>query len=49
MLNTKILRKLESLRDLPTMPIVISEVLELIDNPKISAYQLAQIIEKTKH
>ena len=46
MLNEKILKKLESLRDLPTIPIVISEVLELIDNPKISAYQLAQIIEK---
>lgn len=46
MLEPRVAKKLESIRDLPTIPIVISEVLSAIDNPNMSAYKLAQIIEK---
>ncbi len=46
MLESRISKKLESIRDLPTIPIVISEVLSAIDNPNMSAYKLAQMIEK---
>jgi HD-like signal output (HDOD) protein len=46
MLDEKIRKKLESIRDLPTIPIVISEVLAAIDNPKMSAANLASIIER---
>lgn len=46
MLESRVAKKLESIRDLPTVPIVISEVLSAIDNPNMSAYKLAQIIEK---
>jgi HD-like signal output (HDOD) protein len=46
MLDDKIRKKLESIRDLPTIPIVISEVLSAIDNPKMSAANLASIIER---
>lgn len=46
MLNPKILRKLESIRDLPTVPIVISQILNAIDSPNTTAGQLANLIEK---
>jgi len=46
MLEPRIQKRLESIRDLPTMPIVISEVLSAIDNPNMSASNLAQIVEK---
>lgn len=46
MLESRVAKKLESIRDLPSVPIVISEVLSAIDNPNMSAYKLAQIIEK---
>jgi HD-like signal output (HDOD) protein len=46
MLNKHVLNKLESIRNLPTMPIIISEVLAAVDNPKSSAASLAKIIEK---
>ncbi len=40
------LNKLESIRNLPTMPIIVSEVLAAIDNPKSSAASLSKLIEK---
>ncbi|MBX3042626.1 MAG: HDOD domain-containing protein [Candidatus Kapabacteria bacterium] len=46
MLNKSVLHKLESIRNLPTMPIIVSEVLSAVDNPKSSAASLAKIIEK---
>lgn len=46
MLSNKIRTKLESIRDLPTIPIIISEVLSVIDNPDSNAVQLASLIEK---
>jgi len=46
MLNVKIRKKLESIRDLPTIPIIISEILSVIDNPNSNAIQLASLIEK---
>jgi HD-like signal output (HDOD) protein len=46
MLNKNILHKLESIRNLPTMPIIVSEVLAAVDNPKSSAASLAKLIEK---
>ncbi|HRP01818.1 MAG TPA: HDOD domain-containing protein [Candidatus Kapabacteria bacterium] len=46
MLSPRIAKKLESIRDLPTVPIVISEVLSAIDDPKMSTLKLSQIIEK---
>ncbi|MDX9790316.1 MAG: HDOD domain-containing protein, partial [Candidatus Kapabacteria bacterium] len=46
MFNKSIISKLESIRNLPTMPIIVSEVLNAVDNPKSSAASLAKIIEK---
>ncbi len=46
MFNKKVQNKLESIRNLPTIPIVVSELLSAIDNPKSSAASLAKIIEK---
>lgn len=46
MLNEKIKNKLESLRKLPTIPVVINNVLQLIDNPKASAALIASEIER---
>lgn len=46
MLDPGIQRKLESIRELPAIPFVISEVLNAIDNPKLSAAALASIIER---
>lgn len=46
MLNPRILRKLESIRDLPTVPIIISQILNAIDNPNSTAGQIANLIEK---
>lgn len=46
MFSDKVLRKLESIRNLPTMPIIVSEVLSAVDSPKSSAASLAKIIEK---
>ncbi len=45
MLSKKVQNKLESLRDLPTIPAVMSQVLAALDNPDISAANLAKIIE----
>lgn len=46
MLEPNILRKLERIKDLPTIPIVITEILAAIDNPNMSANKLAKLIEK---
>lgn len=46
MLDAKIRRKLESLTELPTIPTIMSQVLSALDNPKLSAAQLASIIER---
>ncbi len=46
MLDDKIKNKLESLRKLPTIPVVINNVLQLIDNPKASAALIASEIER---
>jgi HD-like signal output (HDOD) protein len=46
MFNKTIQNKLDSIRNLPTMPIIISEVLSAIDNPKSSAASLSKLIEK---
>lgn len=46
MLNDKIRRKLESLSHLPTIPVVITEVLSALDNPRLSASRLASLIER---
>lgn len=46
MFESRVAKKLESIRDLPTIPNVIAEVLSAIDSPNTSAYQLAQLIEK---
>ncbi len=45
MLSPKVKRKLESLKDLPTIPTVMSQVLTALDNPDVSAASLAKIIE----
>lgn len=46
MLEPTIRRKLESLRELPTIPFVISEVLSALDNKNLSASALASLIER---
>ncbi len=46
MLNPKILKKLESLTQVPTIPYVITQVLNAVDDDKLSASNLATIIEK---
>jgi HD-like signal output (HDOD) protein len=46
MLNPTIRRKLESLNSLPTIPYIITQVLNIVDNTEISANQLASVIEK---
>ncbi len=46
MLSNKIRSKLESIIDLPSLPNVLSDVLESVDNLDLSAKILAQIIEK---
>lgn len=46
MIDERIKRKLESLRKLPTIPTLISKVLEVIDNPKASAATIAAAIER---
>lgn len=46
MLNQKIISRLESLRELPSIPNVLSEVLQAVDNLDLSAKSLAHIIEK---
>lgn len=46
MLNEKIKNKLESLRKLPTIPVVINNVLRLTDDPNASAAQIANAIER---
>ena len=46
MLDPKIKRKLDSLTELPTIPTVMSQVLSALDNPKLSAKQLATMIER---
>ncbi len=46
MLSQKILNKLESLTNLPTIPYVISEVLNAVDNTNISAGKIGRLIEK---
>lgn len=46
MLNDNVRIKLERLRDLPTIPHIMSEVLHAIEDPDISAARLAKIMEK---
>jgi HD-like signal output (HDOD) protein len=46
MLDRAIERKLESLTELPTIPAVISQVLDALDNPNLSAGNLARVIEQ---
>ncbi len=46
MLDSKIERKLESLRQLPTIPHVLTEVLGAVDNSNISAGRIGKIVEK---
>ena len=46
MLDPDIYNKLESLRELPTIPYVISEVLSALDSPSINAARLAALIER---
>ena len=46
MLEPSIRRKLDSLRQLPTIPFVISEVLSAVDNVNMSAASLANLIER---
>jgi HD-like signal output (HDOD) protein len=45
-LSNKIKNKLESLTQLPSIPIVMSEVLNAVDNDNISTKAIASIIEK---
>lgn len=46
MLDPKIERKLESLTQIPTIPFVISEVLQAVDDPRSGAAHLANLIER---
>lgn len=46
MLDQSIKKKLEISSNLPSIPLIISEVLNAIDNPSISAAALANIIER---
>lgn len=46
MLNSSVRRKLNSMRDIPTIPIVISQVLQALDNVDIRATHLANLIER---
>ncbi len=46
MLDRSVLRKLESVRELPTIPYIISEVLNSLENPDASAGSLAELIER---
>jgi HD-like signal output (HDOD) protein len=46
MLNEKAKLKLERIRELPTIPHIMSEVLNAIEDPDINAPRLAKIIEK---
>lgn len=46
MLDIKILQKLESLTQIPTIPYVITQVLNAVDDDNLSASALASIIEK---
>ncbi len=46
MLDPKIQKKLDSIVELPTIPTVMSQVLAALDNPKLSANQLASLIER---
>ncbi len=45
-LDPKIWRKLNNLTELPTIPTVMSQVLLALDNPNLSAKNLASIIER---
>lgn len=46
MLNPGLKKRLESLRELPTIPFVITEVLNALENRTLSASQLAGLIER---
>lgn len=46
MLDPKIRKKLESLTELPTIPTFMTQVLSALDNPNLSAPQLANLIER---
>lgn len=46
MLDPKIQKKLDSIVELPTIPTIMSQVLAALDNPNLSATQLASIIER---
>lgn len=45
-LDPKIQKKLDSIVELPTIPTVMSQVLAALDNPNLSANQLASLIER---
>lgn len=46
MLDPIVRKKLDSLTELPTIPTVMSQVLSALDNPNLSANQLASLIER---
>lgn len=46
MLEPPVMRKLESIRELPAVPLVISEILNMIDHKDVGAGKIASLIEK---
>ncbi len=44
-MDERILQKLEDIRDLPTIPLVIQKIEEVIQDPNASAKQVAEVIE----
>ena len=42
--SIEVFRRLEQIRDLPTLPIILDKVREAISNPNSSAMQIARII-----
>jgi len=46
MLSVKVRRKLDSLTDLPTIPVVLTEILEEIENEHYNAKHIASLIEQ---
>ncbi|MGE5479729.1 MAG: HDOD domain-containing protein [Chloroflexota bacterium] len=45
MINSRLLYKLESIREIPTIPTVTNEILASLDNPSIGAGAIAKLIE----
>ncbi|MBM2813502.1 MAG: putative signal transduction protein [Ignavibacteria bacterium] len=46
MLNSSIRSRLENIKDLPTIPFVMNEILHSVDNENVRASQLASLIER---